>query len=142
MKIRKIESKYSKLLGQQALEKLKIYIPMERGLFSQHNKEVNELIEIISKGLNADQTKTLTLEEVIKEWEELGYKWKEDEIFITLIKQKYHKSIKIHKKLKDYKCYDLFRTPTLLHTNNIALYIHFQEHLLLTKTFRALGWEV
>lgn len=75
MEIRKIESKYSKLLGQQALEKLKIYIPMERGLFSQHNKEVNELIEIISKGLNADQHFQPTLKEVKKEWEDRGYKF-------------------------------------------------------------------
>lgn len=87
-----------------------------------------------------NEPKTLTPPEQVKqEWEELGYKWKEDEIFITLIKQKYNKSIKINKKLKDYKCYDLFRTPTLLHSNNIALFITFQEHQLLTKTFKALG---
>ena len=82
-----------------------------------------------------------TEEEIKKEWEALGYEWKEDKIFITLINQKYDKGIKIDKKLKDYKCYDLFRTPTLLHTLNIALFISSQEHKLLTKTFKMLGWE-
>ena len=88
-----------------------------------------------------EEEQNYTLEGCKKLWKELGYKWKEDEIFITLIKQKYDKSIKINKKLKDYKCYDLFMTPTLLHTNNIALYITFQEHQLITKTLKALEVE-
>lgn len=79
-------------------------------------------------------------QKIFKEFEELGYKWKEDEIFITLINQKNGKCIKINKNLKDYKCYDLFMTPTLLHTNNIALWVTLQEHQLLHRLFEIWGW--
>ena len=96
---------------------------------------------IITKPYKPLKERDYDLKEVKKMWEDLGYKWKEDEIFITLIKQKYSKSIKINKKLKDYKCYDSFMTPTLLHSNNIALFISFQEHNLITKTLKALEKE-
>lgn len=129
---------------QQALEKLKIYIPMERGLFSQHNKEVNELIEIISKGLNADQHSQPTIEEVEKEWEELGYEIQCYSKSIHLVKEDrlgFEKTIVI---LRDSKSYKSVYESNIYDEDYTCQYseITLQEHNLLTKTFRALGWEV
>ena len=69
-----------------------------------------------------------TLEEVKKEWEEKGYSWIETKDEILLISNK--KQIFIDKRDKMYSC-------SGWSTN----FITFQEHQLLTKTFKALGWK-
>lgn len=80
----------------------------------------------IAKGL-LGQTKSPTLEEVKQEWEELGYIWKENSSAINLYGKKYGLHILLCKDKKEYFRYD---------TSNFT----FQEHQLLTKTFKALGW--
>lgn len=86
-----------------------------------------------------DTTKTPTLEEVKKEWEELGYTWEENEIYIHITKRDkllcVTKNICLTKQDKEYCCYDEDEDYSCLNIN-------FKEHQLLTKTFRALGWEV
>lgn len=78
----------------------------------------------------------LTIEEVKKEWEKLGY------IVTTYIDGKYDwmsleelcgDKIIIDLILKSYHKYD---------NDGESQHISLQEHQLLTKTFRALGWEV
>lgn len=67
-----------------------------------------------------------TIEEVKEEWEDEGYVWKETEFDIKLIfKCPYYLKIRIFKNTKKYQGI-----------------IDLQEHIRLTKTFRALGWEV
>ena len=73
-----------------------------------------------------DQTKTPTLEEVKKEWEKLGYKWKEEGREITLEHKERSREIYIDKIDKAYYS---------------GYFLIFQELNLLTKTFKALGWE-
>lgn len=81
-----------------------------------------------------DKTKTPTPEEVKKEWEALGYKFKVDHFPDAIIIRgfSYDKSDNIiylflkHREMS-YGEYSRFSV---------------QEHQLLTKTFRALGWEV
>ena len=75
----------------------------------------------------------LTIEEVKKEWEDDNYKWIEtkDEILLVFLLEHDHKEIFINKKDKKFAC-------TGIPTN----FITFKEHIRLTKTFRALGWEV
>lgn len=76
--------------------------------------------------------KVYTLEEVKKEWEELGYSWEEDVYCIRLTNLKEDKVITFGFASKSYYC------------KCIKGYVHrsisFQEHQLLTKTFKALGW--
>ena len=67
-----------------------------------------------------------TLEQVKKEWEELGYEWKEDEFYITLRPSNSGCWLSITKKRKNYLM--------------SGTHISFEIHQLLTKTFRALGW--
>lgn len=82
--------------------------------------------------------KTPTLEEVIKEWEELGYELKtktEYPHMIYLVNDddeiKWVLSININTETKKY----------WKHWGNMEFEsFTFQEHNLLTKTFRALGW--
>lgn len=92
-------------------------------LYSSYKEEFDTLQELI------DQTKTPTLEEVKKEWEALGYEWiyKNDGLINIKHKKDVAKDILIYTSSKNY----------------ISIWtISFQEHQLLTKTFRALGWEV
>lgn len=86
-----------------------------------------------------DKEKPYTLEEVKKEWEELGYEWriqKEYPHMIWLVnddeEEKWVLTIKINTQSKKFwkKWGDLSIEPFTL-----------QEHQLLTKTFRALGWD-
>lgn len=70
-----------------------------------------------------------TEEEIKKEWEEKGYSWIETKDEILLISKK--KQIFIDKRDKMYSCAG--------HSTN---FITLQEHQLLTKTFKWLGWEV
>ncbi len=82
-----------------------------------------------------------TIEEVKKEWENDGYTWEEDERFITIYKEhpldeNIVKEILINKCTKNYECYDA------ADYDNISLPLTLQEHIRLTKTFRAKGWKV
>ena len=117
-------------------------------IFRNHKDEISEDDEIDVKKVKrcfdtleklVDQTKTPTLEELIKEWEELGYEWKENEIYIHITKRDkllcVVKDICIAKQDKEYCCYDEDEDYS-------CLSITSKEHNLLTKTFRALGWEV
>ena len=80
------------------------------------------------------QYKSPTLEEVKKEWEELGYVWKEDDYFISL---KYY-----------FDKYAGIKIIIEKHTKRFwkeeghfeILAVDFVEYQLLTKTFKALGW--
>lgn len=72
------------------------------------------------------------LEEVIKEWEELGYEWSEYSSVIHLCREMLTNTETIIIKKKDYSYYKL--TDDSLHP------IDLREHQLLTKTFKALGW--
>lgn len=115
-------------------------------IFRNHKDEISEDDEIDVKKVKrcfntleklVDQTETPTLEEVKKEWEELGYKWKENEIYIHITKRDkllcVDKDICITKQDKEYCCYDEDEDYS-------CLSITSKEHNLLTKTFRALGW--
>lgn len=79
-----------------------------------------------------------TLEEVKKEWEDDGWKWKEGTIYIELIKnnEDYNIEISIDKIDKTYCCFEDDDC------DQTSLRMTLQEHIRLTKTFRALGWEV
>lgn len=85
-----------------------------------------------------EQYETPTLEQVKKEWEELGYEWRIPKEYPNMIwlvnddeKEKWVLRIKINTQSKTYwklwgdGCFDKFT---------------FQEHQLLTKTMKALGW--
>lgn len=83
-----------------------------------------------------DQTKIPALEEVKKEWENDGWKWKEGKIYIELIKnnEDYTIEISIDKIDKTYCCFEDDDC------DQASLRLTLQEHIRLTKTFRALGW--
>lgn len=97
-----------------------------------YNKQFNTLQELVN------QTKQPTLEEVKKEWEELGYEWRILNDYPHMIhlvndddEPKWILVIKINTRSKKYwkRWGDLSVEP-----------FTFEEHQLLTKTFRALGW--
>ena len=73
-----------------------------------------------------NQTKRPTLKEIIKEWEKLGYKWKEEGREITLEHKERSREIYIDKIDKAYYS---------------GYFLIFQELNLLTKTFKALRLE-
>lgn len=81
-----------------------------------------------------DQTKTPTEEEIIKEWEALGYEfcYFGDEIHIKHIEK--DKEFIIYLNIMEYCCSEI--------TSCEICFATFQEHQLLTKTFKMLGWEV
>ena len=72
-----------------------------------------------------DKEKSPTLEEVKKEWEELGYEFELYSNKIELINSRKNNEIIIWFNPNYYDC-----------GNSISL----KEHQLLTKTFKALGW--
>ena len=86
-----------------------------------------------------DKTKTPTLEEVKKEWEELGYEWRTPIDYPHMIylvdndddELKWVLSIKINTQSKKY---------WKIWGDEVFASFTFEEHNLLTKTFRALGW--
>lgn len=93
------------------------------------------MCEIIKKDLDKleELTKVPTLEEVKKEWEELGYEWIDNCDFIELLnksKEELFVIDTIHKKFA--KSDDKVK---------FTLYVTFKEHELITKTFKMLGWE-
>lgn len=119
-------SKYKYEEYKNALYRLTKYIdfPNSHPFNSKEDEPVkfyrllNELVE---------KEKSPTLEEVKKEWEALGYIWKENSSAINLYGKKYGLHILLSKDDKEYFRYD---------TANFT----FQEHQLLTKTMKALGW--
>lgn len=76
--------------------------------------------ELVDEKLNKP-----TLEEVKKEWEDLGYVCEEGACHLTL---RYKRTNNIIHIWED-------------HTYRVDDWLTFQEHQLLTKTFRALGWD-
>lgn len=87
-----------------------------------------ERAEFRKKAVKYDKlTETSTLEQVKKEWKELGYEFKNvgEYIIITRNFGKFSTDIYINYLTKTYS---MFKNLT------------FQEHQLLTKTFKALGW--
>lgn len=97
-------------------------------------KESMELVQKVAQkyGISLED-KPDPIEEVKKEWEDDGFKWIEtrDEILLVFLLEHDHKEIFINKKDKKFAC-------TGIPTN----FITFKEHIRLTKTFRALCWEV
>lgn len=79
------------------------------------------------------QYESPTLEEVKKEWEELGYEIIEDNN-IRLKLKKGLSTIQISKIKKVYK------KVIGCEEDNRGNFLTLQEHNLLTKTFKALGW--
>lgn len=90
-------------------------------------------VHAFKEELKVLENKTPTLDEVKKEWKELGYVWTEGVMYIHLIRLE--KDICISKMDKEYECYDADDY------DNQSLTLTFKEHQLLTKTFKALGWE-
>lgn len=85
----------------------------------------NRHIEYLEE--QCEPKKKPTIEQVKKEWEELGFIWQENNITINL-KGKYGFEIIINKSSKGFAI-----------TKNMLLYAN--EYKLLTKTFKVLGWE-
>ena len=111
---------------QQSYEYIEGFIKLypTHKLDEEHLANIKELV---------DQTKTLTLEELLKEWEKLGYEIYQKRTHITMINNKEQTEIAICFKSK---CY--FKSERIY--NDYAL-ITYQEHKLLSKTLEALGWE-
>ena len=96
--------------------------------YSFFSKDINTLQELINEKSNKP-----TIDEIKQEWKELGYVWTEGIMYIHLIKLE--KDICIRKTDKEYECYDADDY------DGQSLTLTFKEHQLLTKTFKALGWE-
>lgn len=90
----------------------------------------------IFKELVDEKLNNPTLEQVRKEWEELGYEWEEDSLSISITKynalNKPSRVITLYKHNKEYDC----TRSSMWRVSCLTL----QEHQLLTKTFKALGW--
>ena len=124
---------------ENAIKELISVIPIGRSQIERNQigrSQTDRYIEHLIKIINHEPT----LEEIKKEWEELGYTWEEHEIYICIsIEDPIDgtlKNIYIDKKRKYYECYDEDDWDSR------SLQLTFKEHQLLTKTFRALGWEV
>lgn len=140
-----MENEYQKALN---------YITSE--VFTGGNSILETEAEAIKKLLQQliDQTKTPTLEEVKKEWEEEGYSFE-------IYNDEYHNG-NVYKRCVIYKEIFMNKRLIVLHYWNktitfnyfwetfddegytvnkyMSFNITFQEHQLLTKTFKALGW--
>ena len=94
---------------------------------------VDEAYEELYKKIE-ELTKIPTLEEVKKEWEDLGYKIVRHERRELIFKQK-----------EDGTIFTMWYFNNLCYSkywNGTPESITLQEHKLLTKTFKALGWEM
>lgn len=112
---------------QEALDNVKIAPSFMGGntKYSTHLNSATPFLEDISTLQElVDKEKPFTLEEVKKEWEELGYVCEEGASHLTL---RYKGSNNIIHIWED-------------HTYRVDDWLTFQEHQLLTKTFKALGW--
>lgn len=97
------------------------------GIFTNNVEKSIDITIDKKTGFAVPQTKNVTIEEVKKEWEKLIYTWIETKDEILLMSKK--KQIFIDKKDKMFSC-----------TGHSTNFISLQEHQLLNKTFRALGW--
>lgn len=105
-----------------------------KNILEEYNVTPEILREVLLKGQMARHIPTL--EEVKKDWEELGYTYQssfDNKKLITLIKMEEISMIKFDIKTKMFMKTDMI-------TLQEAIPFTFQEHNLLTKTFRALGW--
>ena len=94
--------------------------------------------DVFVTGMGVEEYKP-TLEEVKKEWEDLGYKFKERTNYIIFVDEIDKISFAFFYKKDgqdDVNCYEVEN-----HSEE-PLIIDIKLHQLLTKTFRALGWEV
>ena len=91
-------------------------------IYRKHRNNLQKLI---------DKEKVPTLEEVIKEWEKLGFVWNSTSKAIFIKKPK-KRTIAISLLDKSYESY--------FYRDYEARTLSFKEHQLLTKTFKALGW--
>lgn len=92
----------------------------DKDLYNERHLEwIKTLQELV------DKEKSPTLEEVKKEWEALGYKVDIANREIEFTHLKSIKYISIDRKSKTYWC---------------PFYLSLEEHQLITKTIRALGW--
>lgn len=103
------------------------------------NKKLENMSSEECQKLFGIKTTDPTIEEVKKEWEDDGWEWTENEIYIHITKRDkllcVVKDICITKQDKEYCCYDEDEDYS-------CLFITFKEHIRLTKTFRALSWKV
>lgn len=119
---------------QEALDDIKCdsynYIEnnYEDGFKQCYKEQFDVLQELV------DQTKTLTEEEIIKEWEALGYELIRHERRELIFKSKEDGTIFTMWNFNDIRYSKHWRERPA----NITI----QEHQLLTKTFKMLGWEV
>lgn len=121
-------SKYEEY--QEALNELKTVIHDEfdgTKLLNSYLEKIETLQELI------DKEKVPTLEECIKEWEALG--WKVIENCSIRIKLKSSLSTIQISKIKK-----VYRKVIGKEENNIGNFLTLQEHQLITKTMKALGW--
>ena len=72
----------------------------------------------------------LAEQQILKKFEELGYKYEEDSLYISLTKS--NREITIYKHNKEYDCtrYNIWKVST----------ITIQEHQLLHELFKCWGW--
>lgn len=115
---------------QEALNELKELVHSELDgtrMLDKHLEDICTLQELV------DKTIPPTLEEVKKEWEELGYTWVNIDLhLVRLISEDLDTIIRIDNKTKCYAISD--------YNNMEYQFITDGEHNLLTKTFRALKW--
>ena len=101
-------------------------------LYINDNKKIPDSItestELLQELVN--QTKPQTLGEIKQEWEASGWNWEEDDLSISLTKSSRVITIYKHNKIYDCTRHNMCKVGAL----------SIQEHQLLTKTFRALGW--
>ena len=112
---------------QEALNKIKEQFGCDPAYYGL-NCEFETLQKLV------DQTKTPTEEEIIKEWEELGYEWWYNKKENVIELNKYEKTNgmilllgKIEIDLDDKEYWS-------------DICFNMKEHQLLTKTFKYLGW--
>lgn len=117
-----------------------VHLNKARGEVFIDHKQLQQDIDILWELYNKydELTKTPTLEEIKKEWEALGYEWRTPIDYLHMIylvnyddEPEWLLTIKINTQSKRYwKIWD---------DGNFDSFT-FEEHNLLTKTFRALGW--
>lgn len=98
----------------------------------QLKQDINVLWELHNK--YQELIKTPTEEEIIKEWEALGYSFVKGPLKISLFHKEEDIEIAIWLGDKSYCKAEKNGTD--------YKWLTFQEHQLLTKTFKMLGWEV
>ena len=111
-----------------------VHLNKARGEVFIDHKQLQQDIDILWELYNKydELTKTPTLEEVKKEWEELGYDLtRHERLFLEFEKGDTYIMLYNYETVK-------YEKYSYAYSQKITL----KEHQLLTKTFRALGWEV